>query len=60
MAVADYASLAEPGQLMLGPGASGSLDVLSITGFPPVHAPIQAVAGPGVGGHLGGRLDLAG
>ncbi len=57
----DYASLAETKrQLMLGPGASGSLDVLSITGFPPVHAPIQAVAGPGVGGHLGGRLDLAG
>ena len=55
----DYASLAETKrQLMLGPGASGSLDVLSITGFPPTHAPPQAVAGPAVNGNLGQQLNV--
>ena len=53
----DYASLAETKrQLMLGPGASGSLDVLSIPGFPPA----PAVAGVAAGGHLGQQLNVVG
>jgi hypothetical protein len=54
----EYAEMVEDKrQLMLGPGASGSLDILSITNFPPVHGPIQAVEGPGAP-PVGGQLNV--
>ena len=55
----EYASLAEAKrQLMLGPGASGSLDLWSTSGFPPAPPPIPALEGPIAGGHVGGQLNV--
>jgi hypothetical protein len=55
----EYASLAEAKrQLMLGPGASGSLDLWSTSGFPSAPPPIPALEGPIAGGHLGGQLNV--
>lgn len=54
----EYAAMVETKrQLMLGPGASGSLDILSITNFPPVHGPVRAVD-PAEKAPLGGQLNL--